>query len=115
MDRQGRTTPLLGPGEFRDIAMSPAGDVLAYEQLDEVAGTRRGMMIAIPEEVWSVFRGLTAAAFGGVLLDLAGGVSLSPYRKQVRGPKRPPPKRESGAKVKHVSTAKLLEKRKGST
>jgi Tol biopolymer transport system component len=40
IDRQGRTTPLLGPGEFRDIAMSPAGDLLAYEQLDEVAGTR---------------------------------------------------------------------------
>ena len=28
------------PREFRDIAMSPAGDQLAYEQLDEVAGTR---------------------------------------------------------------------------
>ena len=40
VDRQGRSTPLIGPGEFRDIAMSPAGDVLAYEQLDEVAGTR---------------------------------------------------------------------------
>ncbi len=40
IDRQGRSTPLTGPGEFRDIAMSPAGDVLAYEQLDEVAGTR---------------------------------------------------------------------------
>jgi eukaryotic-like serine/threonine-protein kinase len=40
VDRQGKSTPLIGPGEFRDIAMSPAGDVLAYEQLDEVAGTR---------------------------------------------------------------------------
>ena len=40
VDRQGRSTPLIGPGEFRDIAMSPAGDRLAYEQLDEVAGTR---------------------------------------------------------------------------
>jgi eukaryotic-like serine/threonine-protein kinase len=40
MDRQGRSTPLTGPGEFRDIAMSPAGGILAYEQLDEVAGTR---------------------------------------------------------------------------
>jgi eukaryotic-like serine/threonine-protein kinase len=40
VDRQGKSTPLTGPGEFRDIAMSPAGDVLAYEQLDEVAGTR---------------------------------------------------------------------------
>jgi eukaryotic-like serine/threonine-protein kinase len=40
IDRQGRATPLIGPGEFRDIAMAPAGDRLAYEQLDEVAGTR---------------------------------------------------------------------------
>jgi Transposase DDE domain len=86
-----------------------------YYLADEVAGTHRGMMIAIPEEEWAVFHGLTAAALGRMLLDLAAGVRLSSYRKQVRGPKRPPPKRESGAKVKHVSTAKLLEKRKGST
>jgi IS4 transposase len=86
-----------------------------YYLADEVAGTHRGMMIAIPEDQWAVFHGLTAAAFGRILLGLAAGVRLSAYRKQVRGPKRPPPKRESGAKVKHVSTAKLLEKRKGST
>ena len=68
------------------------------------------MMIAIPEDEWAVFHGLTAVTFGRVLLDLAAGVRLSSYRKQVRGPKRPQPKRESGAKVKHVSTAKLLGK-----
>ena len=70
---------------------------------------------SIPEEEWAVFRGLTAEAFGAILLDLAAGARLSAYRKQVRGPKRPPPKRESGAKVKHVSTARVLEKRKEST
>ena len=86
-----------------------------YYLADEVAGTHRGMMIAIPEEEWAVFHGLTAAAFGAILLDLAAGVRLSAYRKQVRGPKRPPPKRQSGAKVKHVSTARLLGKRKVST
>ena len=53
-----------------------------------------------------MFHGLTAAALGRKLLDLAAGVRLSSYRKQVRGPKRPQPKRESGAKIKHVSTAK---------
>ena len=90
-------------------------EVSFYYLADEVAGTHRGMMIAIPEEEWAVFHGLTAAAFGKVLRDLAAGVRLSAYRKQVRGPKRPQLKRESGAKVKHVSTAKLLEKRKGST
>jgi hypothetical protein len=73
------------------------------------------MMIAIPEDEWAVFHGLTAVAFGGMLLGLAAGVRSSTYRKQVRGPKRPRPKRESGAKIKHVSTAKLLEKRKTGT
>jgi len=82
---------------------------------DEVAGTHRGMTIAVPEEEWAVSHGLTAAAFGAILLDLAAGVRLSAYREQVRGPKRPPPKRASGAKIEHVSTAKLLEKRRGST
>lgn len=86
-----------------------------YYLADEVSGTHRGMMIAIPEAEWAVFHGLTAAAFGAILLDLAAGARLSSYRKQVRGPKRPQPKRESGAKVKHISTARLLERRKGST
>jgi IS4 transposase len=86
-----------------------------YYLADEVAGTHRGMMIAIPEDEWAVFHGLPAAAFGKLLLGLAAGVRLTAYRKQVRGPKRTPPKRVSGAKVKHVSTAKLLEERKGST
>ena len=66
------------------------------------------MMIAIPEDKWAIFQGLTAAAFGRIMLDLAGGIRLSSYRKQVRGPKRPQPKRESGGKIKHVSNAKLL-------
>lgn len=86
-----------------------------YYLADEVSGTHRGMMIAIPEDEWAVFHGLTAVEFGRILQDLAAGVRLSSYRKQVRGPKRPQPRRESGAKIKHVSTAKLLEKRKGST
>ena len=83
-----------------------------YSMADEVAGTHRGMMIAIPEDEWAVFSRLTAVAFGLVLRDLAAKVRLTAYRKQIRGPKRPQPKRESGAKVKHVSTAKLLNKRK---
>jgi IS4 transposase len=97
---------------LRSVHGEEAAEGLSFYYLaDEVAGTHRGMMIAIPEDEWAVFHGLTAVAFGGMLLDLAAGVRLSAYRKQVRGPKRPPPKRESGAKIKHVSTAKLLETR----
>jgi IS4 transposase len=101
---------------LRSVHSEEAVEELSFCYLaDEVAGTHRGMVIAIPEDRWAVFHGRTAAAFGEILLGLAAGVRLSAYRKQARGPKRPPPKRASGAKVKHVSTAKLLEKRKGST
>jgi hypothetical protein len=101
---------------LRSVHGEEAVEELSFYYLaDEVAGTHRGMMIAIPEDEWAVFQGLTAAALSRILLDLAAGVRLSSYRKQVRGPKRPPPKRESGAKIKHVSTARLLEKRKKGT
>ena len=93
----------------------PVEELSFYYLAGEVAGTHRGMMIAIPEDEWAVFHGLAAEGFGRVLRDLAAGVRLSVYRKQIRGPKRPPTKRDSGAKVKHVSTAKLLGKRRGST
>jgi hypothetical protein len=86
-----------------------------YYLADEVSGTHRGMMIAIPEDEWGVFHGLTATAFGRILRDLAARVRLSSYRKQVRGPKRPQPKRESGAKISHVATARLLRDRKKGT
>lgn len=46
------------------------------------------------------------------LRELAKAVRLSQFRKQPRGPKKPRPKRQSGAKIKHVATAKLLKKAK---
>ena len=67
------------------------------------------MMIAIPEDEWAVFHGLTASELGEVLRDLARRVRLSDYRKQPRGPKKPKPKKASGYEKKHLSTAKLLK------
>jgi IS4 transposase len=87
-------------------------EVSGYYLADEVAGTHRGMMIAIPADEWVVFAGLTASAMAGVLRRLAAKVRLEKFRKHRRGPKRPQPKRVSGAKVSHVSTAKLLAERK---
>jgi hypothetical protein len=87
-------------------------EVSGYYLADEIAGTHRGMMIAIPEDEWVVFAGLTASALGEILKGLAARVRLSALRKHRRGPKRPQPKRASGAKVIHVSTAKLLAERK---
>ena len=82
---------------------------------EEVAGTYRGMMIAIPEEEWVVFQSLGPVVLGQVLRDLARNVRLSEFRKRPRGPKKPGPKRTSGKQQKHVSTAKLLNARELST
>ena len=76
---------------------------------EEVTGTTRGMLVAIPEDEWAVFHGLPASEMGEVLRDLARRVRLSHYRKQQRGPKKPKPKKASGYEKKHLSTAKLLK------
>ncbi len=83
-----------------------------YDLAEEVAATHRGMMVAIPEDEWVVFQGMSPSELSPLLKHLAAAVRLSEYRKQPRGPKKPRPKRTSGAKARHVSTAKLLMRRK---
>jgi hypothetical protein len=90
-------------------------EISGYYLADEVAGTYRGMMIAIPEDEWAVFQDLSPMALGEVLRELAGNVRLSEYRKQPRGPKKPQPKRRIEGQQNHVSTAKLLKMRELST
>jgi hypothetical protein len=89
--------------------------VSGYYLADEVAGTYRGMMIAIPEDEWGVFHDLSPVELGQVLQDLARNVRLSEFRKQPRGPKKPQPKRRIEGQQNHVSTAKLLKVRESST
>jgi hypothetical protein len=90
-------------------------EVSGYYLADEVAGTYRGMMIAIPEDEWVVFQDLSPVELGQVLQDLAGYVRLSEFRKQPRGPKKPRPERRIEGQQNHVSTAKLLKVRESST
>jgi IS4 transposase len=90
-------------------------EVSGYDLADEVAGTDRGMMIAIPEDEWAVFQDLSPVELGQVLHDLARKVRLSEFRKQPRGPKKPQPKRRIEGQQNHVSTAKLLKVRGSST
>jgi hypothetical protein len=52
-------------------------EVSGYYLSDEIAGTHRGMMIAIPADEWVVFAGLTASALGEILKGLAAKVRLS--------------------------------------
>jgi IS4 transposase len=85
------------------------GGVSGWDLAEEVAGTTRGMRIAIPKDEWVVFHGMSPSELGRVLQDLARRVRLSEYRKQPRGPKKPKPEKASGYAKKHLSTAKWLK------
>ena len=88
-----------------------AEEVSGYYVADEIQMTHRGMMIAIPEDEWVVFHDLTPVKLADILVRLARSVSLPKLRKHPRGPKKPKPKKQSGAKIKHVATAKILKAR----
>jgi len=83
-----------------------------YYVADEVSGTYRGMMIAIPPPEWQVFRQLTVPDLAAVLIDLAGKVCLARFRTHLRGPKKPRPPRQFDPKHPHQATAKLLVNRR---
>jgi len=92
-----------------------AEEVSGYYVADEIQMTHRGMMIAIPEDEWVEFHNLPPVELADVLVRLARSVSLSKLRKHPRGPKKPKPKKQSGAKIKHVATAKILKARQTCT
>ena len=85
-----------------------AEKVSGYYIADEISATYRGMMIAIPDESWTVFRHMTNSKLLLVLKELSGNVNLPALRKHPRGPKKPQPKRKSSKRHPHVSTAKIL-------
>jgi hypothetical protein len=84
-----------------------------YYVADEISGIWRGMMIAVPDKEWVVFRGLTLPQLLKLLKKLAANTDLPAFRKHPRGPKKPPPKRESYKNKPHVSTKKIISERKG--
>lgn len=81
----------------------------------EISKTYTGMMIAIPAKHWNVFRDMSIAQLASVLKELARQVDLSKYQKHPRGPKLPRPKRIYRGRSNHVSTARILARRKTAT
>lgn len=88
-------------------------EVSGYYLADEIAGTYRGMLIAIPPEEWHVFTLLTRAQLAALFLQLARHVNLAAFRKHPRGPKKPAPRGRTDKRHPHVSTARLIAQRKG--
>lgn len=85
--------------------------VSGYYIADEISATYRGMMIAIADAHWVVFRNMPTPELSQLLKELASNIRLSAFQKHPRGPKKPQPKRKSYKNTPHVSTAKILAKR----
>jgi len=83
-------------------------NVSGYYLSLEISQVHHGMMIAIPEKYWSVFRTLTPSALAKLLKTLAAKVNLAKYQSHPRSPKTLQPKRKNSGNGQHVATAKLL-------
>lgn len=88
-------------------------EVSLYALADELSGTYRGMMIALPPSAWTFFGELSESQLAGELARWAKTVRLERYRKHRRGPKTRA--NRSFEPTKHVSTARLLEQQKSRT
>jgi IS4 transposase len=81
-----------------------------YAMVDEIAHTYRGMMIAVPPEVWSFVRAYDASALAEALKDVARQVRVYWMRKAPGGKKTVKTTRpKSGTDSPHVSTQRLLD------
>lgn len=87
-------------------------EVSGYYIADEISGTYRGMMIAIPDENWIEFQTMSTPELVAVLKMLSKTVKLSRFKKHQRGPKKQQPKRKPCKGSPHVSTARIIAARK---
>jgi IS4 transposase len=83
-----------------------------YHVLSDVAATYVGMDIAVAEECWEPYRAMSVGTFAKAMTGLAHRVKLARYPKKKRGPKKPQPRKKSGRRNHHISTARVLAKRR---
>ena len=83
-------------------------EVSSYYLAGELAKVFTGLAIALPAEEWEAYGRMSPAELAGQLRQWAQQAPLWRYQKHPRGPKKPRPRRASGAKISHVATARLL-------
>lgn len=88
------------------------GKLSYYYLADELEGTYRGMMIALPPEQWSDFGQMSLPQLSSVLQDWARLVKLEAFTSAPRKPKKKKPKPTYDPNHPHVSTARLLAQKK---
>ncbi len=82
--------------------------------MDEIRGTYRGMMIAIPPKEWKIFEHMNLIELTNVLQKLATLVNLNVFLSHLRSIKKTRRllKRTRPTKKPHVSTAQILSQNK---
>lgn len=89
----------------RKVADLPLSD---FAIVHAARSVHEGMDLALDEQVWEQFHEMTPAAFAKRLVAWAENVDWRRFRKAIRGPKKPVPKRTRFKGTPHVSTARLL-------
>lgn len=84
-----------------------------HHMAEEIRATWQGMTLLLTTAFWRRrCRNLDDAAVARELKRLAKHVDLAQYKKVTRTTRNPPPKRTFSKHTPHVSTARLLQKRK---
>ena len=83
-----------------------------YQVALDIVSPMDGMLTAIPEKEWIELIPQSPRGMATFLRRVSHHVDVTTYRKTIRGPKKPTPKRQRCKAGTHVSTHRLLEKRK---
>lgn len=89
-----------------------SNELSSYYLALEIAQTTDGMLIALPIEKWQIATSITADKFAKQLSRIAAQVDMTVYRKSKRGPKKKKPPKKNNRDSVHLSTARILAKRK---
>jgi IS4 transposase len=102
----------LVKGAIRDVWGKPfvADELSMYYLTLEVSRVTTGMMIAVGEKPWKVFRTMSVEEYAATMVALAEHMDTRKYTKHKRGPKKKPPRKISGKGSTHVSTARILSR-----
>ncbi len=102
-------------GVLASVHGSDCLEKLSYYYLaDELEGTYRGMMIALPPEEWQDFGQTSLTQLSSLLQEWAAIVKLEAFTSTPRKPKKKKPKPPYDPAHPHVSTARLLAQKKKS-
>lgn len=78
----------------------------------EIRQTWDGIAVVVDPSAWIALKEQSTAEFAATLRTLAAHANLERYRKHPRGPKKKPPPKTQYKNGGHVSTARLIAKRK---